>query len=99
VGAATCIETARRKRTNLQHRHAATASWLNYRGCRLAKKDMGKNKPQRTPKTTTGRVFTAKFINPTVSFVAALRGHTIKQSTILLRELRQTLKILHTNEV
>jgi hypothetical protein len=28
VGAATCIETARRGRMLLQHRHAATASWL-----------------------------------------------------------------------
>jgi hypothetical protein len=31
VGAATCIETVWRKRIHLQHRHAATASWLKER--------------------------------------------------------------------
>jgi hypothetical protein len=47
----------------------------NYRGCRNAKEEMRKKKPQGTPKPTTGRVFTTKFINPSVSFAAALRGH------------------------
>jgi hypothetical protein len=32
---------------------------------------MQKKKPQGTPKPTTGRVFTTKFINPSVSFAAA----------------------------
>jgi hypothetical protein len=37
---------------------------------------MRKKKPQGTPNTTNGRVFAAKFINPSVSFAATLRGHT-----------------------
>jgi hypothetical protein len=48
----------------------------NYRGCRHAKEEMRKKKPQRTTNPTTGRVFATKFINPSVSFAAALRGHT-----------------------
>jgi hypothetical protein len=35
-----------------------------YRGCNHAKEEMRKTKPQGTPKPTTGRVFTTKFINP-----------------------------------
>jgi hypothetical protein len=37
---------------------------------------MRTKKPQGTPKTTTGRVFTTKFINPRVPFAAALQGQT-----------------------
>jgi hypothetical protein len=48
----------------------------NYRSCKHAKEEMRKKKPQGTPKPTTGRVFTTKLINPSVSFAAALRGHT-----------------------
>jgi hypothetical protein len=44
----------------------------NYHGCRHAKEEIRKKKPQGTPDTTTGRVFAAKFINPSVSFAAAL---------------------------
>jgi hypothetical protein len=42
----------------------------------MLREEMTKKKAQGTPKTTTGRVFSAKFINPSVSFAAALRGHT-----------------------
>jgi hypothetical protein len=87
---------------NCQLAEGETTHPANYRGCRLAAEEMREKMPQRTPKNTTGRAFAAKFINLNVSFAAALRGHTIKRSTIHLRELRQTLKILkilHTNEV
>jgi hypothetical protein len=47
----------------------------NYRGCRNAK-ELQKNKSQRTPKTTSGRVFSSNRTTPGVSFVAALRGST-----------------------
>jgi hypothetical protein len=33
----------------------------NYRGCKHAKEEMKKKKPQGTPKPTTGRVFATKF--------------------------------------
>jgi hypothetical protein len=48
----------------------------NYCSCKHAKEEMRKKKPQGTPKPSTGRVFATKFINPSVSFAAALRGHT-----------------------
>jgi hypothetical protein len=47
----------------------------NCRGCRHAKEEMRKKKPQGTPKTTTGRV-SAEFIKPSVPFAAALQGQT-----------------------
>jgi hypothetical protein len=43
---------------------------------------MRKRKPHGTPKTTTGRVFAAKFINPSVSSAAALRGHTDQKTNV-----------------
>jgi hypothetical protein len=52
-----------------------TAHPANYCGCSHAKEEVRKKKSQGTPKTTTGRVFTAKFISPSVSFAAAFRGH------------------------
>jgi hypothetical protein len=48
----------------------------NYRGCRHAKEELQKRKSQRTPKTTTGRVFSSNLTTPSVSFAAALRGST-----------------------
>jgi hypothetical protein len=59
VDAATCIETVRRGRTLLQHRRAATATWLKEKqhippttvAVVIWKKTKGK------PKTTSGRVF------------------------------------------
>jgi hypothetical protein len=48
----------------------------NYLGCKHVKEEVQEKKPQGTPKSTTGRVFTTKFINSSVSFAAALRGHT-----------------------
>jgi hypothetical protein len=47
----------------------------NYRGYKHAKEEMRKKKCQGTPKTTTGKVFATKYINPSVSFAAALRSH------------------------
>jgi hypothetical protein len=50
----------------------------NYRGCRHAKEQLQKRKSQRTPKTTTKRVFSnLKTIG--ASFAAALRGSAQKQ--------------------
>jgi hypothetical protein len=48
----------------------------NYSGCKHAKEEMRKKKPQGTPKNTTGRVLAAKFMNPSDSFAAKLQGHT-----------------------
>jgi hypothetical protein len=53
-----------------------TAHPANYSGCKRAKEEMRKKKPQGTPKNTTGSVFAAKVINPSASFAAKLRGHT-----------------------
>jgi hypothetical protein len=46
----------------------------NYRGCKHAKEEMEKKKPQATPKPTAGRVFSANPVKPYLSFAAALRG-------------------------
>jgi hypothetical protein len=50
----------------------------NYRGCRHAKK-MQKKKSQRTPRTTTGRVFSSNFNTPGMAFTAVVQGKTEKQ--------------------
>jgi hypothetical protein len=42
----------------------------NYRGCRHAKEELQKNKSQRGPKTTTGRVFISDLTTPGISFTA-----------------------------
>jgi hypothetical protein len=49
----------------------------NCRGDRHAKEELQKKKTQRTPNTTTGRVFSSNLTTPSVSFVAALRGSRI----------------------
>jgi hypothetical protein len=51
----------------------------NYRGCRHTKEEMKNKKSQRTPRTTTGRVFSSKLTNLRMSFAAALRGKTEEQ--------------------
>jgi hypothetical protein len=51
----------------------------NYRGCRHAKEELQKKKTQRTPNTTTGRVFSSNITTPGLSFAAALRGGTAQQ--------------------
>jgi predicted adenine nucleotide alpha hydrolase (AANH) superfamily ATPase len=51
----------------------------NYRGCRYAKEEMHKRKSQRTPKTTTRRVFSSNLTTPGVSFVVALQGSIEQQ--------------------
>jgi hypothetical protein len=43
------------------------------------KEEMQKTKSQRTPKTTTGRVFSSNITTPGMSFAAALRGSTEQQ--------------------
>jgi hypothetical protein len=51
----------------------------NYRGCKHAKEEMRKKKPQATPKPMAGRVFSSKTIKPHLSFAAALRGQSNSQ--------------------
>jgi hypothetical protein len=65
---------------NCQLAEGETAHPANYCCCRHAKEEMRKKKPQGTPKTTTGRVFAAKFINLSVSFAAVLQGHTSQKT-------------------
>jgi hypothetical protein len=48
-------------------------------GYRHAKEEMKKMKPQRTPRTTAGRVFYSNLTTPGVSFEAALRCRTEEQ--------------------
>jgi hypothetical protein len=49
----------------------------NYRGCRHAKEEMlKKKKPQETPQSKTGRVFSSNFRRPNVTFAAALQDQT-----------------------
>jgi hypothetical protein len=45
----------------------------NYRGCRHAKEEMQKKKPQRTPRSTTGRVFSSNITTPGVLHSGALK--------------------------
>jgi hypothetical protein len=51
----------------------------NYRGCTHVKEKMPSRKSQRTPKTTTGRLFSIKLAIPGVPFAAALRGSAKQQ--------------------
>jgi hypothetical protein len=46
----------------------------NYRGCRHAKGELQKKKSQRSPKTTTGSVFSSARTIPGISLAVALRG-------------------------
>jgi hypothetical protein len=50
----------------------------NYRG-RHEKEEMQKKKSQRTPRTTTGRLFFSNLTTKGMSFAAALRGKTEEQ--------------------
>jgi hypothetical protein len=47
----------------------------NYGCCSHAREELRK-KSQRTPKPTTGRVFSSSFTTPGASFAAALRANT-----------------------
>jgi hypothetical protein len=51
----------------------------NYCGCKNAKEEMRKKKPQATPKPMAGRVFSSSPIKPHLSFAAALRGQSSTQ--------------------
>jgi hypothetical protein len=51
----------------------------NYRGCRHVREELQRRKLQRTPKTTSGRVFSSNLTTPCVSFMAALQGSTAQQ--------------------
>jgi hypothetical protein len=53
-----------------------TAHLANYHGFRYAKEEMWKQKPQETPRNTSGRVFSSNLIKLCLFFTAALRGHT-----------------------
>jgi hypothetical protein len=46
----------------------------NYRGCSQAKEELQSKRPQKSTKTTAGRVFSSTLATPGVSFAAALRG-------------------------
>jgi hypothetical protein len=70
-----------RGRTLLQHRHAATASWLKEKqhippstvAVVMRKKSCGRSSKENQ-KTTTGRVFSSNFTTPAESFETMLRG-------------------------
>jgi hypothetical protein len=51
----------------------------NYCGCKHAKEEMRKKKPQGTPKPTSGRVFSSNPVSSHLSFAAALRGQGNQQ--------------------
>jgi hypothetical protein len=59
---------------NCQLADGEKAHPANYRGCKHAKEEMRKKKPQGTPKITSGRVFSSNPVKPNLSFAAALRG-------------------------
>jgi hypothetical protein len=49
--------------------------------------ELQKKKSQRTPKTTTGRVYFSNITTPGVSFVAALRGGTAQKQQPQARQV------------
>jgi hypothetical protein len=59
---------------NCQLAEGEKAHPANYRGCKQAKEEMRKRKPQTTPKPTAGRVCSSNPVKPHLSFAAALRG-------------------------
>jgi hypothetical protein len=63
----------------------------NYRGCRHAKDELQRKKLQRTPKPTTGKVF-SNTVTPGVSFAAGLRGGASQEQRSLPRELPVAVK-------
>jgi hypothetical protein len=46
----------------------------NYRGSSHTKEELQRERPQKSPKTTTGRVFSSTLATLAVSFAIALRG-------------------------
>jgi hypothetical protein len=82
---------------NCQLAEGEKAHPANYRGCKHAKKEKGKKKPQGTPKPTTGRVFTTKLIKPSVSFAAALRGHTEQNTNEEVKSVASKKVSVHPN--
>ncbi|XP_033609133.1 uncharacterized protein LOC117282667 [Cryptotermes secundus] len=50
----------------------------DYRGCRHVKEEMQKEKLQKTPRATTGRVFSSNLTTPGVFFAVVLRVKTGK---------------------
>jgi hypothetical protein len=51
----------------------------NYRGCSHAREEVRRRKAQRTPKNTTGRVFSSNYTTPGISFLVALRNNAEQQ--------------------
>jgi hypothetical protein len=51
----------------------------NYHGCKHAKEELRKKKPQGTPKTTSGGMFSSKPVTLHLSFAAALLGQADHQ--------------------
>jgi hypothetical protein len=47
----------------------------NYRGCSHAKEEIRRRRTHRTPKMTTGKVFTSNYITSGLTFAAALRNN------------------------
>jgi hypothetical protein len=78
----------------LQLAKGETAHPANYRGCRHVKEGLGKRKSQRTPRTTTGRVFCSNFTTPTVLCSGASKQHTAKEATT---STPTTLRLLKAN--
>jgi hypothetical protein len=64
---------------NCQLAEGKKAHPASYWGSRHTKEEMQKRNSQRTPKTTTGRVFSSNLTTPGVSFAAALWGSTEQQ--------------------
>jgi hypothetical protein len=79
AGADTCTKNARKKGRLPLCQAAATASCWKVKTHTPPTLGAAGTKTQRTPKTTTGRVFSSNLTTPGVSFAAALRGSTAQQ--------------------
>jgi hypothetical protein len=86
VGAVTCTRSAPRKRIYLPSQHAATAGGRKgkptprqLKGLQTREGGDAGKKSRRTPRTTTGRVFSSNLTTPGMSFAAALPGSTEEQ--------------------
>jgi hypothetical protein len=87
AGVATCTKNARKKGRLPLFQAAATVSCGRVENHTLPtigaaatrKKELQKKKTQRTPNTTTGRMFSSNITTPGLSFAAALRGGTAQQ--------------------
>jgi hypothetical protein len=93
VGATTWTSIVQRKRTLLQHRNVATASWPKERQLILPnigtvgmQKKKFQKEVRKTGNTMTGRMFPSKFTTSTISFAAALRGDSKNKKRMNLHQ-------------